>query len=303
MDEKKRKKMLFVYNPHSGRGEITQALSDILWRFTSYGYDVTVHPTLAREDGQQFIGTHAGDYDLVVTGGGDGMLHELFSGMIMNNSDLPCGYIPCGTVNDFASSLMISKNPIEAVETIINGKVKEIDAGIFNGQIFSYVAAFGLFTKASYSTDQNLKNLLGFGAYLLEIIKTTDLIHFNDMSVHATVTAGDREYDDDFIFGFAGNTLSVGGLTNIVPSYARMNDGLLELMFVKTPRSIQELDMIRQAFMSHDLNSPMILSLQAPRIKVRTDRETEWTLDGEYGGKFSDISIGVINKAVKILCP
>ncbi len=295
--------MLFVYNPHSGRGEITQALSDILWRFTSFGYDVTVHPTLAREDGQQFIESHAGDFDLVVTGGGDGMLHELFSGMIMNKSDLPCGYIPCGTVNDFASSLMISKNPIEAAETIINGKVKEIDAGIFNGQVFSYVAAFGLFTKASYSTDQNLKNLLGFGAYLLEIIKTTDLIHYDDMSVHASVTAGNTVYENDFIFGFVGNTLSVGGLTNIVPSVAQMNDGLLELMFVKTPRSIQELDMIRQAFMARDLDSPMILSLQAPMVKIRMSRDTEWTLDGEYGGKTSDINIGVLNRAVKILCP
>ena len=303
MTGEKRKKMLFVYNPHSGRGEIVQSLPDILWRLTSYGYDVTVHPTLAREEGEKFIGKYAGDYDTVVTGGGDGMLHELFVGMLANGSGIPCGYIPCGTVNDFASSLMISKNPFEAVETIINGKVKEIDAGVFNGSVFSYVAAFGLFTKASYSTDQTLKNLFGFGAYLLEIIKTTDLMHFGDMSVHAKVIVGDREYEDDYIFGFAGNTLSVGGLTNIVPSQAQMNDGLLELVFIKTPKSIQDLDLIRQAFMNHDLNSPSILSLQASKVEVHMDRETEWTLDGEYGGSFRVADIGVINRAVKILCP
>ena len=303
MTGKKRRKMLFIYNPHSGRGEISQALSDILWRFTGYGYDVTVHPTQAREDGEHFITKHAGEYDIVVTGGGDGMLHELFAGILANGSDMPCGYIPCGTVNDFASSLMIPKTPIEAVETIINGKVKAIDAGIFNDSIFSYVAAFGLFTRASYSTDQTLKNLLGFGAYLLEIIKTTDLIHFNDMSVHARVKVADKEYEDDFIFGFAGNTLSVGGLTNIVPSQAQMNDGLLELMFVKTPRSIQDLDLIRQAFMNHDLNSPCILSLQAHKAEVIMDKETEWTLDGEYGGSCKKANIGVLTRAVKILCP
>lgn len=303
MTEKKRKKMLFIYNPHSGRGEITQSLSDILWRFTRYGYDVTVHPTLARGEGEEFLGKHADEYDVVVTGGGDGMLHELFVGILANGTDIPCGYIPYGTVNDFASSLMISKNPIEAVETIINGKVKQIDAGIFNGNVFSYVAAFGLFTKASYSTDQTLKNLFGFGAYLLEIIKTTDLMHFGDMSVHARVIVSDREYEDDFIFGFAGNTLSVGGLTNIVPSEAQMNDGLLELVFIKTPKSIQDLDLIRQAFMNHDLNSPSILSIQAAKVEVHMDRETEWTLDGEYGGSCKVASIGVINKAMKILCP
>ena len=303
MDETKRKKMLFVYNPHSGRGEIAMALPDILLRFTLYGYDVTVHPTLAREDGQKFIGAHAGEYDTVVTGGGDGMLHELFAGLMQNGSDVPCGYIPYGTVNDFASSLMISKNPAEAVETIINGKIKEIDAGIFNGKVFSYVAAFGLFTKASYSTDQNLKNVLGFVAYLLEIVKTLDLMHLNDTSVHARITAGSTVHEDDFIFGLAGNTLSVGGLTSIIPESASMDDGLLDLMFVKTPHNIQELDMIRQAFMTHDLDSPMIICLQASEISLSMDKETEWTLDGEYGGKYTEVNIGIKNRAVKVLCP
>ncbi|MCR5508470.1 MAG: YegS/Rv2252/BmrU family lipid kinase [Lachnospiraceae bacterium] len=303
MDLLKRKKMLFVYNPHSGRGEISLSLPEILLRFTRFGYDVTVHPTLAREDGQDFIAEHAGEYDTVVTGGGDGMLHELFAGLIKNGSDVACGYIPYGTVNDFASSLMISKNPIEAVETIINGKIKKIDAGIFNGNIFSYVAAFGLFTKASYSTDQNLKNVLGFAAYLLEIVKSIDLMHLAETSVHARITAGSSVHEDDYIFGFAGNTLSVGGLTSIIPESASMDDGLLDLMFVKTPHNIQELDMIRQAFMTRDLDSPMILCLQASDISISMDSETEWTLDGEYGGKYTEVNIGIVNRAVKILCP
>ena len=50
-----RKKMLFVYNPRSGRGEIANALSDILVRLTSAGYDITVHPTLSSKNGQNFI--------------------------------------------------------------------------------------------------------------------------------------------------------------------------------------------------------------------------------------------------------
>ncbi len=303
MGKKKRRKMLFVYNPHSGRGEIAMALPDILLRLTGFGFDVTVHPTLAQGDGRDFIAEHAGEYEVVVTGGGDGMLHELFSGMMANGADLPCGYIPCGTVNDFASSLMISKNPIEAVETIINGKVKRIDAGTFNDGFFSYVAAFGLFTEASYSTDQNLKNVLGFAAYLIEIVKSIDIMHLDADSVHAVVKTGEVEYEGDFIFGFAGNTLSVGGLTNIVPSDAQMDDGLLDLMLVRTPGNLQELDMIRQAFMTHELDSPMILSFQTDRVQIITDKKTKWTLDGEYGGSFKCAEIGVARRAVKMLCP
>lgn len=298
-----RKKMLFVYNPRSGRGEIAQALSDILSRFTSAGYDVTVHPTLSRKDGQNFIAKHAGEYDVVVSSGGDGMLHEHFAGMMAGQSTTPCGYIPAGTVNDFASSLRISKAPIEAAEIIVNGKYKAIDVGKFNESVFSYVAAFGLFTKVSYSTDQSMKNALGFLAYLIEILKSMDFKHFAEASVHARININDVEYEDDFIFGFAGNTLSVGGLTSLIPTGAEMDDGLLDFMFVKTPRTLFDLDRIRQALMSKKLDIPEIICAQSDSAEILTARPIEWTLDGEYGGKCDYVRLGILNKAVRIAVP
>ena len=298
-----RKKMLFVYNPRSGRGEIANALSDILVRLTSAGYDITVHPTLSSKDGQGFIAKHGNEFDIVVSSGGDGMLHEHFAGMMAGNVTVPCGYIPAGTVNDFASSLMISKVPIEAVETIVNGKFKAIDVGTFNDSVFSYVAAFGLFTKVSYSTDQNMKNALGFLAYLIEILKSMDLKHFHEASVHAKISINDKEYEDDFIFGFAGNTLSVGGLTTLIPTGAEMDDGLLDFMFVKTPKTLFELDKIRQALMTKKLDIPEIICDQAGRAVIETARAIEWTLDGEYGGKCDHVELGILNKVVQIAVP
>lgn len=298
-----RKKMLFVYNPRSGRGEIAQALSDIIKRFTSAGYDVTVHPTLKRKDGQNFIAKTGGEFDIVVSSGGDGMLHEHFAGMMAGQVNVPCGYIPSGTLNDFASSLMIPKVPIDAAETIINGKFKAIDVGKFNDSVFSYVAAFGLFTKVAYSTDQNMKNALGFLAYLIEILKSMDLKHFHAASVHAGIYIEDRKYEDNFIFGFAGNTLSVGGLTNIIPTGAEMNDGLLDFMFIKTPKTLFELDKIRQALMTGKLDIPEIICDQAGGATIETARPIEWTLDGEYGGKCNHVELGILNKALKIAVP
>jgi diacylglycerol kinase family enzyme len=222
---------------------------------------------------------------------------------LSSGAQVLCGYIPSGTVNDFASSLMISKSPIEAAETIVNGKYKSIDAGLFNDDVFSYVAAFGLFTRVSYSTDQNMKNALGFFAYLIEIIKSMDLKHFNDASVHVRVVAGGRDFEDDCIFGYAGNTFSVGGLTNIVPQSASMDDGLLDLIFIKTPRSLQEIDRIRQAFMTNNLDIPEILCISSDHAEVFTERPIEWTLDGEYGGSTDHALLSIINKAIKIAVP
>ena len=297
------KQLLFVYNPHSGKGAISAALSDILCRFTEAGYDVTVHPTSAQRDGQDYICSHAKEYDLVVSSGGDGMLHELFGGILASETNKPCGYIPSGTVNDFASSLSIPKVPAEAADTIVSGNFEQVDAGCFNGDIFAYVAAFGVFTEVSYSTSQNLKNTLGFTAYLLEALKNFDLNYFNENTVHAVIKFGGEEIEDDFIFGGFENTLSMGGMTNLIPEGAQMNDGLLDAVFIKAPKSIIELQKIEFALVSQNLDSPYIVTARAPAFEFTANKEIDWTLDGEFGGTCGSAVISAKEKAITIAVP
>lgn len=297
------KKLLFVYNPHSGKGAIGQSLSEIICRFTDGGYDVTVHPTREQRDGQNYIRDHAGEYDTVVASGGDGMLHEMFCGFHEAGIKMPCGYIPAGTVNDFASSLKIPKVPEEAADIIVAGNFKELDAGLFNDTVFSYVAAFGMFTKVSYATDQKMKNALGAAAYFIEVLKSLDPKSFRDSTVRAKISFGGEVYEDEFIYGMVCNTLSVGTLTGIVPQGAKMDDGLLEGVFIKAPKNLPELDSIRNALVTGNLDIPGIVYSKSSAFTVETERETEWTLDGEYGGSHTLTDIRVKEKAVSIAVP
>jgi len=297
------KKLLFVYNPHSGKGAIVQSLSDIIATFSLGGYEVIAHPTSAALDGQNYIAAHAGEYDIVVSSGGDGMLHELFCGIVESKSMVPCGYIPSGTVNDFATSLDIPKEPVEAAKVIINGNYTLIDAGIFGDKVFSYVAAFGMFTKVSYSTNQSIKNTIGSAAYLLEILRTMDIINFYKSNVHAKIVVNGQEYEDDYIFGMAGNTFSVGGMSNLVPNEASMNDGLLDYMFIRTPKSMSELERIKIALINQDYKIPGIITGKTDKLTVITDKPVRWTLDGEDGGETLNINIGIIHEAIKIAVP
>ena len=297
------KKLLFVYNPHSGKGAIGQSLSEIICRFTDGGYDVTVHPTREQRDGQNYIRDHAGEYDTVVASGGDGMLHEMFCGFHEAGIKMPCGYIPAGTVNDFASSLKIPKVPEEAADIIVAGNFKELDAGLFNDTVFSYVAAFGMFTKVSYATDQKMKNELGAAAYFIEVLKSLDPKSFRESTVRAKISFGGEVYEDDFIYGMVCNTLSVGTLTGIVPQGAKMDDGLLEGVFIKAPKNLPELDSIRNALVTGNLDIPGIVYSKSSAFTVETERETEWTLDGEYGGSHTLTDIRVKEKAVIIAVP
>ena len=297
------KKLLFVYNPHSGKGVIGQSLSPIICRLTSGGYDVTVHPTSEQRDGQNYIRDHAAEYDTVVASGGDGMLHEMFCGLNEARIKMPCGYIPAGTVNDFASSLGIPKIPEEAAGIIVDGNFREIDTGSFNGTVFSYVAAFGMFTKVSYATDQKMKNALGSAAYFIEVLKNLDPKAFRESTVHAKIGFDGKVFEDDFIYGMACNTLSVGTLRGIIPHGAKMDDGLIEGVFIKAPKSLIELDSIRNALITGNLDIPGIIYSKSASFTVDTDRDIEWTLDGEFGGSHSHADIHVKGQAVSIAVP
>ena len=117
------KKMLLFVNPAAGREEMRGALMDAISRFTAAGYDVTCHPTQKPRDISEVLAGRGADYDMIVTCGGDGTLNETVTGLMhLNKKPKPLlGYIPTGTVNDFATSLHIPKTIPEAVENIISG--------------------------------------------------------------------------------------------------------------------------------------------------------------------------------------
>ena len=109
-----------------------------------------VYPTQSYKDAYHKVATFTEEYDRVICSGGDGTLDEVVTGMMEREHKIPIGYIPTGTTNDFANSLHIPKDLLEAASTAANGTVFPCDVGRFNDDIFVYVAAFGLFTDVSY---------------------------------------------------------------------------------------------------------------------------------------------------------
>lgn len=296
---KQRKKLLLIYNPCSGKGGIIRALPDIIAIFTADGYDVTAHPTARQLDGQEFIAQYGAEYDLVVGCGGDGTLHELFRGLVPHK-DLKCGYIPAGTVNDFASSLNIPRVMTQAADLIVRGNFRKIDVGLLNGERFAYVAAFGAFSEVSYSTDRGLKNVFGAFAYFLEGVKLFDLRYFSEKSRRLKITSGSDVYEGDFVFGMVGNTLSVAGMTRLLPDGASMEDGMLDCLFFRTPKNIADLDKIRAEVYGSAECGTNVIRLRTDRLIVESSEDIDWDADGEFGGSFSRAEIAVQPAAINI---
>ena len=291
------KKMLFIYNPNAGTGKLNPKLADVLDIFTKSGYEVTVYPTQKRYDAAEKIQESGSQYDLIVCSGGDGTLDEAVTGMQLCNCKVPLGYIPAGTTNDFATSLGIPKDILEAAETAVNGTVFPCDVGMFGEDYFAYIAAFGLFTDVSYATDQNVKNVLGHLAYILEGMKHLQ----NVKSYHMKVSYDDQVIEDDFIFGMITNSYSVGGFKNITGRNVALNDGLFEVTLIKRPNNPIELNSILTALISERVDTAYMYCFKTASLTIESGEEIAWTLDGEYGGNHTKVELSNKQQAVDII--
>lgn len=297
-------KILFIYNPHSGTGKMKASLSDVVDIFTKNDCEVTVYPTQSQGDCTRRVIAAAGeDFDRIIAAGGDGMLHELVAGVAESKTQTAVGYIPSGTVNDFAATHRIPKSINEAAENAVLGTITPIDAGRFNQTYFSYVAAFGLITHVSYSTDQRAKNMLGSFAYFLEAAKSLDLKHFEEATCYMKITADDMQIEGDFIFGAVTNSTSLGGMTNFIQPETKLDDGLFEGIFIKRPKTLAEVEQLRRCMMSKSFDADCMTSVRAAEFHLESEKPISWTLDGENGGAHDNVNIGVIPRAIQIALP
>lgn len=290
------KKLFFIYNPCSGRGQIRTKLFDILQIFSNAGYEMKVHPTRERKDAVRQIQNLEDEYELVVCSGGDGTLDEVVQGMMMRENKIPISYIPSGTVNDFARSLKIPRNMITAAEIAVSGKNFPCDMGSFNGESFVYIAAFGIFTDVAYSTSQDIKNVLGHMAYLLEGVKCLT----NIPSYSLRFKSEELEAEGDFIFGMVTNSRSVGGFKSIIGKNVQFDDGVFEATFIRMPKTPLELQKILSAIINKEITTEYMYSFRTSYLVVESDLPIPWTLDGEFGGEWKRADIKNHRKALEI---
>lgn len=292
-----RQKLLFIINPKSGTGQMKNHLLEITDIMVKAEFDVVIYTTQAKGDAQRKVMEEGARYDRIVCSGGDGTLDEVVTGMRQIDLNIPLGYIPAGSTNDFANSLKLSGDMIRAARIAVGDDSKLFDVGTFNDDIFVYIAAFGIFTEVSYSTSQELKNALGHLAYILSAAKSLASIPNYFMQIE---TDG-KILQDKFIYGMITNSTSVAGFKGMTGKDVKLDDGKFEVLLVKSPANPIELNEILGFLTGVNTNTGMVYSFKTNRIRIRSKEEVAWTLDGEFGGKHNWVDIRNLCKKVQIL--
>ncbi len=296
------KKMLFLVNAHAGKTEIKAKAIDIIDIFIKGGYEVSVHTSQHPLEIPGYIARNGKNYNTIVCCGGDGTLNETVNGLMrIDEPQRPTlGYIPTGTINDFATTAGLSKNPLQAATDIVNGEERKIDVASFNKRHFTYVAAFGAIAEVSFDTPQHYKNLFGKSAYFLEGLKRVSKIKPYKMQIQW----GDFVFGGEFILGMVTSSRTVGGIGVFEGKNADMkiDDGFYEVTLVSMPKTLTASAEMLNAILNMDLtDASSIISFKAKEISFHSETPVAWTVDGEFAGKVYSADVNVNKQAIKLI--
>ena len=293
------KSLHLIINPNAGMRQARRFLPEMISLFNRADWLCSVYVTEKRGDATDFARLHGGETDLVVACGGDGTLNEVITGLLQGGYKTPLGYIPCGSTNDFANGLDLPLEPLPACDSIIFGQPHPLDIGLFGAdRYFSYTASFGAFTSVAWSTPQNVKNVIGHAAYILEGIRSLADIH----PIHMKISADGREYEDDYIFGAVCNSTSLGGVLKLDDTEVHMSDGLFEALLIPFPQDLIALNRIITALRTRHYDDPSLLFLRASVFTFSGSSDVKWTLDGEEAEGTPAVEVRNIHNAVTLLC-
>ena len=293
-------KHVFIINPTAGKRNCTPELLEMA-RALEARHGLAVDCILTKRPGHAaetaLALAQSGEPVRIYACGGDGTLNEVISGLMRLDAPPPLGYLPQGTTNDFASSLQIPRTPASAAKYIVQNRMRELDIGRWNERSFIYVASFGAFTRSSYAASQAAKNALGHFAYILEGMKDLNTLR----PYHIRLTADGEVLDGDYLFGAVCNSTSIGGLMKLDPERVVLDDGKFEMLLVPSPKTAADLQNLVLALLNQQYDSQGLVFRHVSSLRLETEEELPWSLDGEYAPSVPVVDIVNRQRALRML--
>ena len=294
---------VFIINPTAGKLDASVALIPQIHAAASRAgvkpiVEITRRPGHACDLAAKYAAS--GEEVALYACGGDGTLNETVNGIMRlpRENRPPLSYLPGGSTNDFAASLSISSDPALAAQSAMRLQPRDLDVGVFNEKNFVYVASFGAFTRTAYTVPQDIKNMFGHFAYLLEGVKDLETLCPYPMKI----TADGEVFEGEYLFGAVCNSTSIAGLMKLSPDAVDLCDGQFELMLVPVPKTPLQLQRTIRAIVYEEYETSNALIFRHVRhVTAESDGSIPWTLDGEYAPGVPKIEIGIEDNGIQMM--
>ncbi|HLR21668.1 MAG TPA: diacylglycerol kinase family protein [Tissierellaceae bacterium] len=279
-------KLLFIINPTAGGGRAKdlKALIEKSMEEHKLSYDIIL--TTRSKEAIEIV-QNSPHYKVIAVGG-DGTVNEVAKGLI-NRKFGVLGILPGGTGNDLSRSLNIPLDPLDAIDCIVNGKMRNVDIGIINGYPFLNIASFGFDAEVVHITKKIKTRIKSNIAYILGVLIT--LIRFRKKEVVLEING--KRYKEKVVLLAAGNGKFYGGGLKVLPN-ARLLDDYLDLCLVKNVNKLFILFLFPTIFKGNHIKYRKYVSTyKAKNIRIISEEDIYFNLDGEIlsGGKILDFTM------------
>lgn len=295
------KKALLAYNPMSGNRFVSKHLDSIIEKFQSLGVVLEVYRIPVDDTELKKIITN--EYDFIIGAGGDGTLGQVVQIMLENKVDIPFFALGSGTCNNFTRNIDVSKSlnnesqVNQIIEEVYHGKIQKIDVGLVNDEkIFLTSLAGGAFTETSFSTDKNLKWMMGPLAYYLKPFTELTSVRTYDIEV----IADDKKYLENVYMFILLNGKSVGNFSNFVDT-ANISDGIMELILIKESSTIEIANLFFSVMKGEDITRHSNVKLiRGNKFIINAQEGMAVSIDGEKGPDMP-LCVEVKKEVIKVL--
>lgn len=239
------------------------------------GWDLAVRLTWEAGDAHRLVreGLQAG-YGCLVAAGGDGTLNEVASALLELQGEASLALLPLGSANDFARAAQIPLEP-DAALALLESEAIAVDVGVADASLFVNMATGGFGSQVTANTSEDLKKILGGGAYLL-----TGLTRFGEVrSAFGRFRGPGFEWEGDFLAMGLGNGRMAGGGQALCPR-ACITDGLLDLCLIPAPQDVGETLRVLLSGGILGLES-IAVTARLPWLEVEAPDGLDLNLDGE----------------------
>lgn len=277
-------KIKVILNPYANRWQAQSHAPTIRSAFARLGVDcdlaLTTAPTVATREAREAA---QNSYDAVVAAGGDGTVNEVVNGLIQAAGDgptRPLGVLPIGTGNDFNDMAGLPRDLNEAVNVIVEGKTRQVDAGRVSrsqgpDHYFDNNCALAMEPMVTIENIR-MRRLSGNIRYIAALVKAL----FKMKAWHMHVRWEDGEYSGPTYLLSVCNGPRTGGVFYMSPA-ARMDDGLFDIVYAPEMPRLQVLSILPGLFKGTHLNHPLVQHGRSTWLSIESDPGTPIHADGE----------------------
>ncbi len=286
-------------NPIAGTGNKSKVRKIIERKMAEKNADYEIHPTNAGGD-YSFLRSKIKDgvRDIVVAGG-DGTLNAVVNNL--RDTNVNFGLIPLGSGNGLALTAGISKNTATAIDQLLTGTPKLIDAFMINDSFSCMLSGLGFDAQVAHDfAKQKTRGLITY-------VKQTYNNFLKAKPYPFEISTEDNTINTEAFFISIANSNQFGNQFTIAPQ-ASLTDGKLDIVVVQKMTKLQMLvavlhQVVRGEVKERPFKKDNVIYFQTTELTIKNTKSAPLHIDGDPVESSSSFKIKVIPGAFKLIQP